>query len=122
MVSYYRLQEEARGPAGGFVYSRQKNRRGDEIGGVVPHITLGNLANNEPTTEEIRVDCPDIDETATRVAGPFCIEATIPTPLDWDSDSEASDAVHAETDDYGSYRDRMLNVLRRAPVLQVGGW
>jgi adenine-specific DNA-methyltransferase len=91
------------------------------MGGIVPHIMLGNLANNEPTVEEIRVDCPDIDETVTRVSGPFCVEATIPTPVDWDGESETDGVLQAEVDDYGSYRDRMLDVLRRAPVLQVGG-
>lgn len=87
----------------------------------MPHIKLETIANNEPPTEEVLVDCPETYDRIIRVTGPFCVEATIPTPVDWDSESETSGAVPAEADDYGSYRDRMLDVLRRAPVLQIGG-
>src|SRR6266446_2832845 len=58
---YYRLKEEDRGPAGGFVYARHQNRKGDEIGGIVPHVTLESIANEEPPTEEVLVDRPDQD-------------------------------------------------------------
>jgi adenine-specific DNA-methyltransferase len=116
---YYSLKDESRGPAGGFVYARRQSRKGEEIGGIVPHITLGSIANLEPAGERIVPDRPEKEGNITRVSGPFCVEATIPTPVDWDGDAEASDS--AEAQEYGSYLDRMLDVLRRAPVLQLGG-
>ncbi len=36
---WYNLKESPRGPAGGFVYERRKNRKGEEVGGLVPRIT-----------------------------------------------------------------------------------
>src|SRR5205823_6559036 len=116
---YYTLKDENRGPAGGFVYSRRQNREGEEVGGIIPHITLGSIANLEPPGERMIPDRPDEEGRVTRITGPFCVEATIPTPVDWDADGEAGSGTEAE--DYGSYLDRMLDVLRRAPVLQLGG-
>jgi adenine-specific DNA-methyltransferase len=116
---YYQLKDEVRGPAGGFLYARRQNRRGEEDGGIVPHITLKSIANDEPPNEEILVDRPEFDDKITRVAGPFCVEATIPMPVDWDGEGGAEEGGGAE--DYGSYLDHMLDVLRRAPVLQLGG-
>jgi adenine-specific DNA-methyltransferase len=116
---YYQLRDEGRGPVAGFVYARRQNRRGEEAGGIVPHVTLKSIANDEPPDEEILVDRPEVDDKITRVSGPFCVEATIPMPVDWDGDSGAEDGGAEE--DYGSYLDRMLDVIRRAPVLQLGG-
>ena len=113
--SFYQLKDEARGPAGGFVYARKQNNKGEEIGGIVPHVMLKNIANNEPPTEEVLVDRPEIDNKITRVAGPFCVEATIPSPIgDGDDVQDGGDAT-------GSFLDRMLEVLRRSPLLQLGG-
>src|SRR5262249_1540970 len=42
---WYDLKDETRGPAGGFVYKRKQNRRGEEVGGIVPHLTLGCIAH-----------------------------------------------------------------------------
>src|SRR5207244_1988515 len=53
----------------------------------------------------------------TRVSGPFCVEATIPTPVDYETPAEAG----ATTEGHGSFVDRMLEVLRKSPVLQLGG-
>ena len=78
---YYELKEPARGPAGGFVYARRQNRKGKEVGGIVPHVTLKSIANNEPLTEEVLVDRPETDNRFVRVTGPFVVEATIPTPV-----------------------------------------
>lgn len=114
---YYQLKEEARGPAGGFVYARRQNGKGEEVGGIVPHITSSTIANDEPPEETVIVDRPETETKITRVSGPFCVEATIPTPVDWEGD-EGEDA---ETDAHGSFLDRMLEVLRKSPVLQVGG-
>jgi adenine-specific DNA-methyltransferase len=113
---FYELKDPAIGPAGGFVYRRRQNSKGEETGGIVPHVTLKSIANDEPPTEEILVDRPEIQSGVTRVTGSFCVEATIPAPADWDDD-EGAEPIDA----YGVFRDRMLEVLRRSPVLHVGG-
>ncbi len=117
---YHELKEETRGPAGGFVYKRKQNTKGEEVGGIVPHVTLKSIANNEPPDEEVLVDRPETVAKITRVTGPFCVEATIPTPVDWEGDGvEDSGAGTGEA--HGSFTDRMLEILRKSPVLQVGG-
>jgi adenine-specific DNA-methyltransferase len=114
---YYELQDEARGPAGGFVYKRRQNTKGEEVGGIVPHVTLKSIANDEPPAEEVLVDRPEQTKAVTRVTGPFVFEATIPTPVDIDGDGSEDSGVPAD----GSYVDRMLEALRRNPLLQLPG-
>ncbi len=117
---YYELKDESLGPAGGFVYKRKQNRKGEEIGGIVPHITLESIANNEPPKEEVLVDRPDKIKKITRVAGPFTVEATIPTPVDFEDDGK-DDSGTEIIENHRSFVDRMLEVLRKSPVLQLGG-
>jgi adenine-specific DNA-methyltransferase len=116
---YYQLTDETRGPAGGFVYKRKQNSRGEEVGGIVPHITLGSIANAEPPAEEVLVDRPERDDSITRVTGPFTVEGTIPTAMDWEEG--ASPATEATSESNGSFADRMLEVLRKSPVLRLEG-
>jgi adenine-specific DNA-methyltransferase len=113
---YYDLQDGARGPGGGFVYKRRQNNKGEEIGGIVPHVTLKSIANDEPPAEEVLVDRPEVDKQITRVSGPFVVEATIPTPVDFDGDGEEDSGVPEDA----SYVDRMLEALRRNPTIQLG--
>lgn len=117
---YYQLKDEARGPAGGFVYVRKKNQKGEEVGGIVPHVTLKSIANGEPPDEGVLVDRPEVTNSITRVTGPFCVEATIPTPVDYEADTSAEVGA-GSAEDHGSFVDRMLEVLRKSPVIQVGG-
>lgn len=112
---YYELKDEDRGPGGGFVYKRRVNAKGEEDGGIVPHLTLASIARNEPAEQEVLVNRPEIVPKITRVSGPFCLEATIPTPVVFDEESSE------KSDEYGSFLDRMLEILRRSPVLQLGG-
>ena len=116
---WYELTDNARGPAAGFVYKRKQNKKGEEVGGIVPHITLKSIANNEPPDEEVLVDRPETDNSITRVTGPFCVEATIPTPMEWDEEESAADGIEAANT--GSFPERMMEVLRRSPVLRLGG-
>lgn len=116
---YYQLKDTDRGPAGGFVYSRKQNNKGEEIGGVVPHITLKSIANNEPPAEEVLVDRPEIVPGITRVTGPFRFEATIPTPVDWEGDGIA-DSIATQAAADGTFVERMVEVLRQSPVLHLG--
>ena len=118
---YHRLNEPDRGPAGGFEYRRRQNRKGEEVGGIVPHVTLESIANNEPAKEEVLVDRPEKDRNMTRVSGPFCVEATIPIPVDWEGDGEEDSGDTVAVDSYTDHVKRMIEVLRRSPVLHLGG-
>lgn len=117
---WYELKDVERGPAAGFVYQRKQNRKGEEIGGIVPHITLKSIANNEPPAEEVLVDRPETDAKITRVTGPFCVEATIPAPVDW-NDGDGGDAAVAPAESFGTFAERMLEVLRKSPLLRLAG-
>ena len=111
---YYQLKDDPRGPTGGFVYLRKQTSKGEEVGGIVPHVTLKSIANDEPPIPEVLVDRPEPDTKIIRVSGPFAFEATIPTPIDWEG-------TERDEEQYGSFVDRMLEVLRKSPVLHVGG-
>ena len=176
---WYELKDDQRGPAGGFVYTRKQNKKGEEVGGIVPHVTLKSIANDEPPKEEVLVDRPEHQNGITRVTGPFCVEATIPTPVGWEEDAPSpwpsptgrgeregavkgegegdalgrdvsrevtgreggGDAIgkevsrdvtgreggrevsgrEGEGESYGSFVNRMLEVLRKSPVLRLEG-
>jgi adenine-specific DNA-methyltransferase len=114
---WWELKDERRGPAAGFVYRRKQSHKGDEVGGIVPHVMLKSIANNEPPAEEVLVDRPELDSKITRVSGPFCVEATIPTPRDWEEASASGLTAGAD----GSFVDRMIEILRKTPVLRLEG-
>jgi len=118
---YYELKDESLGPAGGFVYKRKQNKKGEDVGGIVPHVTLKSIANNEPPAEEILVDRPEVKNGIVRVTGPFTFEATIPTPLDDKLEPPAGDGAGAEADGFGSFVERMIEVLRKSPALRLDG-
>jgi len=116
---WYELQDDTRGPISGFAYRRRQNKKGQDVGGIVPHVTLKSVANNEPPDEEVLVDRPEETPSITRVSGPFCFEATIPTALDFEEQNVGSAAV--ESGPAQSFVDRMLEVLRKSPVLRLEG-
>lgn len=117
---WYELREEARGPAGGFVFrDANTTRNGKVIGpGIVPHVTLKSIASNEPPDEDVLVDRPERVGSITRVCGPFAFEATIPTAADLNGDGAIDES---EAEQHAAYEDRMLEVLRKSPVLHVDG-
>jgi adenine-specific DNA-methyltransferase len=112
---YYELIDESRGPSGGFVYKRKQNKKGEEIGGIVPHLKLENIANNEPPKEEVLLDRPEVVGKITRISGPFCVESTIPAPMDLERD------VETEAGDTASFTDRMIEIVRKSPVIRLAG-
>jgi adenine-specific DNA-methyltransferase len=138
---FYALQAPALGPRGGFVYVRKQNRKGEEIGGLVPHITLKSIANNEPPAMETLVDRPEVMKDVTRVTGPFTVEALMPAaqalsvgssqlaveeegdfsdhwPLTTDNCSDnCSDNWQLPTDHYS----RMIRVLKLSRTLRLPG-
>jgi len=119
--SWYELRDEHRGPGAGFVYKRKRNNKGEEIGGIVPHVTLKSIANDEPPAEEVLVDRAESDSKITRVTGPFCFEATIPTPMEWEEAGNKTSAESGETTSDSSFVDRMIEILRKSPVLRLEG-
>ena len=114
---YYELKSPQAGPAGGFVYKRKQNRKGEEIGGLVPHITLKSIANDEPPAMEVLVDRPEEVSGVTRVSGPFVVEATIAPvqPLETAGDDAATDG------DVATHIQRMTEVLRQSKTLRLPG-
>jgi adenine-specific DNA-methyltransferase len=63
IFDFYELAHKDEGVSSGFNYEK------------VPHITLGSIANEEPSAEEILYDKPIVDRTKKRVTGPFTLEA-----------------------------------------------
>ncbi len=113
---YYQLRDEKAGVSGGFKYERRQNARGEEVGGIVPHVTLKSIAQGEKPEEGVLVDRPNVVPAVVRVSGPFVVEATIPTPVDLDADGQEDSGVDA-----GDHYARMLEALRRSPVLRLPG-
>jgi adenine-specific DNA-methyltransferase len=106
---FYDLLDAQHGPGSGFLYKAPG--RGSR-GGIVSHITSSSIANDEPADVDILVDRPEVKSGVTRVTGPFCVEATIPTSLEEESEDGQGD---------GTFVERLLDVLRRNPVLQLAG-
>jgi adenine-specific DNA-methyltransferase len=67
LFDYYQLAHPDEGVGSGFKYE------------TVPHITLKSIANKEPPTQETLYDQPLVDNSKTRVTGPFTVEA-VPAP------------------------------------------
>ena len=143
---YYELKDQQAGPQGGFVYKRKQNRKGEEVGGLVPHITLKSIANDEPPATEVLVDRPEVNTTVVRVSGPFVVEATIapsqviddlepevvPPPQSLDAviaDADATNGglplriaqVAAQYGDPAMHIARMTQVLRQSRTLHLPG-
>lgn len=120
---YYQLKDQQDGPSGGFVYVRKQNKKGEETGGIVPHITLKSIANDEPPAEEVLVDKPEVESDVVRITGPFCIEAVLPTPLSPEVGLgiEEPSQLDLPQDDGDSHIERMIEVLRLSPVLKLQG-
>ena len=122
---YYELKDPQSGPQGGFVYKRRQNRKGEEVGGLVPHITLKSIANDEPPATEVLVDRPEVNTGVVRVAGPFVVEATIAPPQVLDDAAPtaaapsptAAQSLHDAIGDADAANGGLpLRVEERAPV------
>lgn len=106
---YYKLARHDEGIAAGFKYS------------TVPHLTLKNVANDEPPVDEILYDQPIIDTKKIRITGPFTVES-IPAPIVKDlegaleSEMEADKSVvrTGETLRQDQWRDELLRTGVRA--------
>jgi adenine-specific DNA-methyltransferase len=144
---YFELKDQQIGPQSGFVYKRKLNRKGEEVGGLIPHITLKSIANDEQPAMEVLVDEPEVNDKVTRVAGPFVVEATIApaqiVELDGDapsgSETQSLEAALGDADaangglplqvaepvgryaDPATHIERMTQVLRQSKTLRLPG-
>jgi len=102
IYDYYELAHPEEGVGSGFVYK------------TVPHITLKSIANNEPPAQETLYDRPFIDNSKTRVSGPFTVEAVpspVVKPLDEikvDTPADESIARSGETVRQSEWRDELF--------------
>ncbi|MBR0954148.1 DNA methyltransferase [Bradyrhizobium canariense] len=119
---WYTLKNPAKGPSGGFLYERRQNRKGEEVGGLVPRITLGSIANNEQPETVVLVDRPEVTKKITRVCGPFTVEATIQAAMSLEQEAGLqSTPAQMITGNPRAYLDRMIEVLRQSKTLQLPG-
>ncbi len=80
---YYPFAQQGEGVSSGFQYK------------TVPHITLKSIANNEPPGSEVLFDQPKIDNSKSRVTGPFTVES-IPAPFVKNLDEEVGEQTDAD--------------------------
>jgi adenine-specific DNA-methyltransferase len=120
---WYSLKSPSHGPQGGFIYERRQNNKREEVGGLVPRITLGSIANNEQPEMVTLVDRPEINRKITRVCGPFTVEATIQAALTLNEADDRQDAIDLKVTNSSprAYLDRMIEVLRQSKTLQLPG-
>ncbi|MEH3117225.1 MAG: DNA methyltransferase [Methylorubrum populi] len=116
---WYRLKEPAKGPAGGFIYERKRNNKREEVGGLVPRITLKSIANDEDPKLETIIDRAEVNDKITRVCGPFTVEATIQAAMNMEEDAPATPQSAASNP--RAYLDRMIEVLRQSKTLRLPG-
>jgi len=102
VYDYYELAYSEEGVSSGFKYK------------TVPHITLKCIANNEPLAQETLYDQPFVDNSKTRVSGPFTVEA-VPAPVvrpisevESDQPADASISRSGETLRQSEWRDELF--------------
>lgn len=115
---WYRLKNPAQGPLGGFIYERKRNNNGEEVGGLVPRITLKSIANDEDPKLETIIDRAVVNDKITRVCGPFTVESTIQAAMNMEEDSPSPQPT---TSSPRAYLDRMIEVLRQSKTLNLPG-
>lgn len=122
---FYQLKSPQDGPTGGFVYKRKQNRKGEETGGLVPHVTLKTIANDEQPQMEVFSDRPESADEVVRVTGPFVVEGTIAPSQSLEEDEvqapHSGDVVAQRYGDVGSHILRMTEVLRQSKTLRLPG-
>jgi len=109
IFDYYKLAHPNEGISSGFEYK------------TVPHVTLSQVANEEPFGYETLIDQPKIDNSKARITGPFTVEA-VPAPYaksfdDLENDNNGSDTSIARTGEtlrQSEWRDELLKSGVRA--------
>lgn len=115
MTSVYKHYELARpneGIGSGFKYK------------TIPHITLRSIANNDSADEEILFDQPLIDNSKTRICGPFMVEAVpYPTVKAFDNTSTHLSTIDSSLARIGETirQDEWRNELLKTGIRGKGG-
>lgn len=117
---WFRLKEPSLGPAGGFIYERKQNRKGEEIGGLMPRLSMKSFTKNESSDYETIVDRPELAASVVRVCGPFTVEATIQAAMSLDENGPKN-ASQPQSSNPRAYLDRMVEVLRQSKTLRLPG-
>ena len=117
---WYELDTPSLGPAGGFVYERRQNNRGEEVGGLAPRITLKSIAEGDEPQSVRLVDRPKRNNRVTRVCGPFTVEATIQAAINMEEEAGGQTALPQHSAPR-AYLDRMVEVLRQSKTLRLPG-
>lgn len=112
---YFTFARQDEGLTGGFQYK------------TVPHVTLKSIANNEPPGSEVLFDQPKVDNSKTRITGPFTVES-IPAPFVKYLDEQARGVPDAQDADASISRtgetlrqDQWRDELQRTGVRAKGG-
>ena len=116
---WYKLKEPSKGPSGGFIYERRQNKNGEEVGGLVPRITLRSIANDEEPKLETLIERAEIDKKVTRVCGPFTVEATIQAAMSMEEEGGGASAPQRQSSSPRAYLDRMIELLRQSKTLRL---
>jgi adenine-specific DNA-methyltransferase len=112
IFNYYQLAIDHEGVSSGFKYEQ------------APHVTLKDIANKQPSSDESLYDKPLLDKFKTRITGPFTVEAVPAAHVSsfdeiekQDTGSDTSIARSGETNRQAEWRDELL----RAGVRAKGG-
>lgn len=98
LFDYYELAHPHEGVGSGFKYK------------TVPHVMLKSIANNEAPAQETLYDQPFVDNSRTRVTGPFTVEA-VPAP-----------AVKPLTEVEAAPQSADASISRSGPTLRHSEW
>lgn len=113
VFDYFQLAYPDQGVGSGLLYK------------TVPHVTLKSIANNEPPGQETLYDQPFIDNSRTRVTGPFTVEA-VPAPVvkPLDAIVETGHSKNVETQHAASLQkdDIDNSIARKGETLRQSEW
>ena len=107
VFDYYKLTNTQEGISSGFDYE------------AVIHITLGSIANIEPSNSEILYDQPLVIKNKDRISGPFTVEA-VPSPiaksLDVLSEENSRSNSNISTNNKNSHQQQWRDELLKAGI------
>jgi adenine-specific DNA-methyltransferase len=104
------------GVKGGFQYEQSQNKLGQEVGGLVPHITRGTLTKKRPLKIERLADRPIRIPGIVRVPGTIAIQ----TLMQQQSDDNDSFGSTMDPDAKSRFLELMISALQAVSSVQMG--
>jgi adenine-specific DNA-methyltransferase len=101
---YYKLLSDEKGVDAGFEYRK------------VPHVTLGSLAQDRPSSDEVLYDQPMVDNSIVRVAGPFTVEALSRYSVNPAHDGASPESEDLDTAEVQDHIDTLLEALKKQGI------